>query len=455
MSIIHPYNNLNGGEWLRGNLHTHTTKSDGVFSPQQILDLYGELGYDYLMISDHDKITSDEEYQMMEAHGMVLLTGNEISRNGVHTLHVDACAEIVPDRLRQKVLNDIEDLARETGRGFAIIAHPNWQEHFNHASLEKLREWVGYKGIEIFNASCLRGHGSAYATDKWDMLLSEGRKLWGYANDDSHRREDVGAGWNMVYAYEKTVQGVSRALQEGRFYASTGVIINKIEVEGNRIRIETENAEHIAAIKDTGMPFSRSNETWIEVEVPESARYVRFQCWGQGESMAWTQPFFNEVVPDQRSTPGRPKDKDWHPYLDKWAISGLVMADSLSDASPEDAAKSKMDNQPLLGDEGKSFIDLRGVHMHKRGYVYAKATIPGATAGYALMKLGYDGPIRIWVNNREIFHGPGDNPAIKDAVRIYAELREGDNDILVAFHSNRGNAWGFWCGVEQDGRALK
>ena len=71
------------------------------------------------------------------------------------------------------------------------------------------------------------------------------------------------------------------------------------------------------------------------------------------------------------------------------------------------------------------------------------------------MKLGYDGPIRIWVNNREIFHGPGDNPAIKDAVRIYAELREGDNDILVAFHSNRGNAWGFWCGVEQDGRALK
>jgi len=30
----------------------------------------------------------------------------------------------------------------------------------------------------------------------------------------------------------------------------------------------------------------------IELEVPEGARYVRFECWGDGEAFAWTQPFF-------------------------------------------------------------------------------------------------------------------------------------------------------------------
>ena len=28
-SLEHPYNDLTGGQWLRGNLHTHTTRSDG------------------------------------------------------------------------------------------------------------------------------------------------------------------------------------------------------------------------------------------------------------------------------------------------------------------------------------------------------------------------------------------------------------------------------------------
>jgi len=35
LKIIHPYEDLNGGAWLRGNLHTHTTRSDGTCSIQK------------------------------------------------------------------------------------------------------------------------------------------------------------------------------------------------------------------------------------------------------------------------------------------------------------------------------------------------------------------------------------------------------------------------------------
>src|SRR5262245_62368109 len=45
---------------LRGNLHAHTTLSDGVRAPQALIDEYEALGYDFLAITDHvDRIAPD------------------------------------------------------------------------------------------------------------------------------------------------------------------------------------------------------------------------------------------------------------------------------------------------------------------------------------------------------------------------------------------------------------
>jgi hypothetical protein len=82
------------------------------------------------------------------------------------------------------------------------------------------------------------------------------------------------------------------ALQTGRFYASTGVTINHIEVAGNVIRIKTENAERIVAMQHYAKRIKCVDGKDIELEVPDNARYVRFECWGRGESFAWTQPFW-------------------------------------------------------------------------------------------------------------------------------------------------------------------
>ena len=43
------------GLWLRGNLHTHTTVSDGKLTPEECIRLYKEKGYDFLCITDHHK----------------------------------------------------------------------------------------------------------------------------------------------------------------------------------------------------------------------------------------------------------------------------------------------------------------------------------------------------------------------------------------------------------------
>lgn len=43
-----------GGEWFRGNLHMHTYWSDGRAFPEQAVDIYKELGYNFLALSEHN-----------------------------------------------------------------------------------------------------------------------------------------------------------------------------------------------------------------------------------------------------------------------------------------------------------------------------------------------------------------------------------------------------------------
>ena len=68
--------------------------------------------------------------------------------------------------------------------------------------------------------------------------------------------------------------------------------ISNIKVDGNRIRIETADAQRIVALRETARRFAIAEASSIEVEVPEDAKYVRFECYGRGGRTAWTQPFF-------------------------------------------------------------------------------------------------------------------------------------------------------------------
>ena len=102
--LIHPYTDLTGGEWLRGNLHTHTRQSDGAASPQEVIDDYARRGYGFLMLSDHDVYTSEAMYRQWESRGLILIPGNELA-GGPHLLHLDADRKVVSRPSRQEMIN--------------------------------------------------------------------------------------------------------------------------------------------------------------------------------------------------------------------------------------------------------------------------------------------------------------------------------------------------------------
>jgi len=43
--------------WYRGNLHCHSTNSDGDSSPAFLAKFYKDAGFDFLCITDHNHLT--------------------------------------------------------------------------------------------------------------------------------------------------------------------------------------------------------------------------------------------------------------------------------------------------------------------------------------------------------------------------------------------------------------
>ncbi|MCM8821944.1 MAG: hypothetical protein NC831_03920 [Candidatus Omnitrophica bacterium] len=438
MIVKFPYK-FEKGNWLKGNFHIHTTRSDGVFSPQDVINKYFELGYDFLSFSDHDVLITEKDYKLLDNKGLILIPGVEISASGVHLLYIDAAEEIYPDSSRQKVLNDIQAIFNKTGKGFAIINHPDWQNEFNHCSIEQMMEWTGYLGIEIYNGVIGRLDGNQYAINKWDILLSKEKKVWGFANDDSHRPGDYGLGWNVVFA-EKYPESIIDAVRKGNFYCSTGIVIKHIDYDGNKIYLETENAKKIAAIQNAGRRFKVVYGNSINVEIPQDAKYVRFECWGDAEEMAWTQPIIIEEKEMQYE----------FDYVQNWLVSELLDISSLDHTSPEEG--SKLAKRKILCQPSKTvlagFVDIREISNSQKGIIYLVADARFESDSKAILSLGYDGPVRVWVNEKEVFYGPGTNPAIRDQTKVFTNVKKGNNRIVVALDTNGGKAWGIFCRIK-------
>lgn len=280
-----------GFTWLSGNLHAHSNLSDGKLTPQEVIDSYVAAGHDFLALTDHD-VQSD--YSGLKESGLLLLPGNEVTREAQHILHIGGNSRQQPHPERQLVLDGINGQD-----GFAVLAHPVWQKEYTYYSREFMLELRGYLGIEIFNGVIRRLQGSPYAVNEWDWLLSQGRRVWGFATDDSHAFADVAAGWITVQAESFSVDGVMNAIGAGRFYASTGVHIRAIQTAGRELRIRTDNASQIDLVSDWSVRVDSVRGSEAVFTLPEDfpGSYVRLQCWGAGEDMAWSQPLWLERRP--------------------------------------------------------------------------------------------------------------------------------------------------------------
>lgn len=282
------------GQWFKGNLHTHSNQSDGEPSPQEIADQYAEAGYDFLSITDHNKLTDPSG---LDGHGMLLIPGSEINGGraelGQHyhvvAVGVSAAVPCTTDMPAQ----DIIDAALSVG-GVCWVAHPSWSS-ISYTDLLGLRRHIG---IEVYNTTCHHGIGRGESVVQWDELWARGQQPLGLAVDDAHwHYPDSLGGWVMVKAEECTEAGILEAIRAGRFYASNGPTIEEVQVSGRTVRVACSEAAEVRLVNPrpgTGTTTYRSGQTGPFTEaqftVPEAWEMVRVEVVDLAGGKAWTQP---------------------------------------------------------------------------------------------------------------------------------------------------------------------
>jgi hypothetical protein len=285
------------GRWYKGNLHTHTTGSDGTLDANAVAARYREAGYDFLALTDHDAITSLECGR--ERESFLVLPGAEISARRENGQHVDVLcfglseAAPVPERPTAEAA---AEWARQAG-GECLIAHP----HLSQITPEELCSWPGALGIEVFNASCHYAFGKGYSCALWDTVLSRGQPAWGFASDDSHhhfndhRPDDLCQAWVSVRAPRLGRTALLGALRRGHFYSSWGPAIEALEVTDDRVKVRTSPVKVINFLAPgfAGESFTAVAKTTIteaEYRLRGSESYLRIECWDAAGRGAWSNP---------------------------------------------------------------------------------------------------------------------------------------------------------------------
>ena len=276
------------GEWLKGNLHTHTTNSDGRLSPEDRVAGYVQRGYDFLAFTDHNFVTRCPSNDLVTIPGSEHLIRLDYRAYHLVSLNSPPGFHLFDGLAIQESVDEVLSVG-----GLPIIAHPYW----SGLTAAEMKDVRGCIGVEIFNTSCHCGIGKGTSTVHWDDLLAAGWRGHGFAVDDSHFLTDAYGGWIMVKCPYREAGSILAAIKAGQFYASTGPEIKSVALDGIRLTVECSDAAAINFIARAsgGRRFAADNGGTINSASFEIARdlgYVRIEVTDAHGRTAWTNPMY-------------------------------------------------------------------------------------------------------------------------------------------------------------------
>ena len=215
--------------WYKGNLHTHTNKSDGDSSPEDVVNWYEKNQYNFLVLSDHNHLTILEK----DDTNILLIPGEEITLNVPYSIHVNAIGikKVIEPTIRSTKVKTLQANIDNiiTAGGLAEINHPNFRWALNEKDLIQVR---GAHFLEVFNGNFnshnYGGGGVKSVEEMWDEMLSNKIQIWGVAVDDSHHfkeefaphRYNPGRGWIEVFAKNLSANNILESCLNNLEYQS-------------------------------------------------------------------------------------------------------------------------------------------------------------------------------------------------------------------------------------------
>jgi hypothetical protein len=288
------------GRFWKGNVHTHSTASDGVRTPEAVCATYREAGYDFLALTDH--FMAKYGFPVVDTRpfrtaGFTTILGAELHAPATslgETWHILAVglpqdfAPLMPGEtgpaLAQRAL---------AAGAFVAIPHPAWYG-LTAADAATL---PGAHAIEIYN------HTSQIRTDRGDgayladQLLAAGRRITVIAVDDAHFAcPDAFGGWLMVKAAANDADALLAALRDGAFYATQGPLIHDIAWRDSEVEVTCSPAASVMLLGRGSRAVQHVSPGTTRVSLPfgthRAGGFARIVVADAQGRRAWANPVF-------------------------------------------------------------------------------------------------------------------------------------------------------------------
>ena len=298
------------GQWFKGNTHTHTLNSDGDSTPDEVVRWYREHGYQFVVLTDHNFLTSVDGLNALLGadQQFLVIRGEEVTdRFDAKPLHInglDLAAVVTPQggsSVVDVLQRNVDAIRRE--RGIPHINHPSFGWAVTADELAAVRNT---RLFEVFNGhprvNNVGGGGVPGLEDAWDAILSQGHLLYGLAVDDAHAfkqpgNPDVpgpGRGWVVVRAPRLEARAIVEAIDQGDFYASTGVELEAYERTPERITLTVKATSYskyrVQFIGSGGRILQEVTTPNASYTFQGQEGYVRAKVIESNGRVAWMQP---------------------------------------------------------------------------------------------------------------------------------------------------------------------
>lgn len=300
------------GQFYRGNIHTHSTLSDGKLEPAEVCRRYKAQGYDFIALTDH--FVGPFEYPIADTRpfrdaDFTTIIGAEL-HSGANSLgelwHIlavglpfDFAPSNTPDFQPRPDQESGPEIARRAvaAGAFVAIAHPEWSV-LDEADMRAIE---AAHAVEVYNHGCEVECDRASGLHHADVLARAGRRVSFIATDDAHFAHgngDAFGGWVMVKSEENTPEALLAALKRGAMYSSTGPDFHDIEFRGGKISIRCSAVDAVivqgVGAATTSLIGHSLTSAEIDIGRLSGSPWLRVTLIDGAGRKAWSNPIWQD-----------------------------------------------------------------------------------------------------------------------------------------------------------------
>jgi hypothetical protein len=290
------------GRFWKGNLHTHSTRSDGAYTVEAVCHRYREAGYHFIAMTDH--FLAKYDYPLTDTRALrtaefTTILGAELHTDRTemgelwHLLAVGLPDDFAPPSEDEKITH-LARRALDVG-AYVAVAHPAW-----YCITERDLETLGpVDAIEVFNGVAFDHNDHADSWQLADIALGRGQRYNICATDDFHGtsgRHDFKRGWVWVKSESLEPAALLAALKAGHYYSSTGPEIYDIQLfPGDKLIVRCSPANRVLVTGKGSRSVAAQGNGQIEFELNLSkfdSPYCRVTVRGADGGRAWSNPIW-------------------------------------------------------------------------------------------------------------------------------------------------------------------